>query len=427
MSGMQTRYLLVLVWFIVLVGCSPTTAVTPTAATPTTVALVTDAHTATQTQIPTATITPTITNTPSVTPTPTDTSIPTSTPAVTATNIPDVLSEMPEYSQDATVIVAGTYVFEITATNVRTEIGTYIAPNDRTYLTFEGNLYNYGQQHTDFFRTDFELEMVTGERISPNILLMAALKEEAYPEREYPSRSSLRINTLGLATRQWTPIFLTYEVPLNYESVNLIFRPANIDPPSVVGLWIVQSDNMDTLTSYKAYQDGEPHYDLQFELSQNHEALEEIIDDEVITLDNCFGTEVLARSQSFEQVLEPSFEIGNMVQGAANFGIAALPDIIPFQDLLSNSVISSMMESEFVQNYSLSEDDSFTFTREETLQAAPGTMTNYRLTWYRVTVQGTLIMHIGSHNYYIPYTLTNRLRSELISLPPGDCSARESE
>ncbi len=355
---------------------------------------------------------------PTFTPIPTDTPFPTNTPAPSPTSLPQRLDILPEYNVNDVVVIAGAYVFQIMGVDMRDQIGNSTPNEGNQFLVIDGILYNYTDADQSFFRTDFELVQANQDSILPNVERMEDLQDSdiGYSETNFPARSVIRLNVLNIPAHQWKSTFLVYEVPEDISEITLNFSPANISPPSAMGLWIVEDIDSNEIDIYKAYDNGIALYSIDFEFTNRRVQLEELIDEELIEVDNCFGNATVTRTFTFREEIETSYNIGTSV-ATAGLDVAGSAA----GALMGNPIIGQILTTGFTGFFDIEESEVIEVTREEQLSAAPNTMTRYQLSWYRVTLQGTLQMQVGGENFYVPYTITDRLRSSLVSLTPGIC------
>jgi hypothetical protein len=389
---MYLRHLFFVALLVVLVACSPSTN-----------------NQNTQTNI-SATVTEITTDS-------TVRSLPSSTPRPSATPLPSRLETMPEsFNLGDVTVVADSFAFQITRTYTLAQLNDWTPPENKTYFIMEGILFNYSEIRQEFFRTNFELETVSGEKILPNLDLMAALQTSQYPELDYPGQRHFLSKALPIDAYSWQNTFLVYEMPTPIEKALLHFTPLDRPTASSIEMWFLVGDTQNELRVFEAYDNAVQQYELEFNFDNQETIIEDIIDEQVITVDNCFGTEVIDRSRQFSESTEVFYTFGFGAAAGAGLGTG-----IGVGGLLLNSIIGDIVGVNFSLNYQVNQGDSITETIEETLRAAPATITNYQLTWYRVTVQGMMRLRLGGENFYVPYSLTNRLRADVVSLPAGLC------
>ena len=355
---------------------------------------------------------------PTFTSTPTDTPFPTNTPISSPTPLPEQLNIMPDYNVNDVVVIAGAYVFQIMGVEIGDQIGDRTPTEGKQFLIFDGILYNYSDNEQSFFRTAFDIVHSDLDNILPNVERMEDLQESdsAYSEIGFPGRSVVRLNVLNIPAHQWQSTFLVYEVPLDITEFSIDFSPNNTSPPSSIGLWLIEDTETNEIEIYKAYDNEVALYSIDFEFTNRRLQLEELIDEELIEVDNCFGNATVTRTFTFREEIETSYTIGASV-ATAGLDVAGTTA----GALMGNPIVGQILASGFTGFFDIEESEVIEVTREEQLSAAPRTITRYQLSWYRVTLQGTLQMQVGGESFYIPYTITDRLRSDLVSLTPGIC------
>ena len=340
------------------------------------------------------------------------------TPVASPTPLPDVLAEMPIFGERDVAFTIGTFAFQVTDVHKVEAVDNKQAGAGKVFLIMEGRLFNFGENSQKFYRTNFEITLTDDTELLPDLDLMDKLQEVQYLDRDYPRRSSLPINALAVDARAWREIFVAYEVPATIEVFDMTFSPNDMQIPSEARLWLLNTGN--DLVLYKATADDAPAYTIDFNFANTQIELEELIDTEVIEIDNCFGTAEISRTQTFQEEIISSYTLGDVAQDVgSNFLNPALE--MGIQLLQLNPITALLLLTDFGTQNNVRSGDTITITRTENLSAAAGTKPRFQLSWYRVTIQGTMQLNIGGDNYYIPFTLTNRLRSELESLPPGEC------
>lgn len=413
---------------------SPTLTATETASpTPTLTATQTASNTPTLTPTSTLTLTPTITpsptvtNTPTITPTLTLTNTATTTPFPDNTALPAILTPQPVLEGTPAVVphdvisVAEDFGVRITSSYTLDQIGDEATAANETYLIFEADLLNYNEDDQNFFRTDFELILENGERVLPNLDAMFELQQERYFNRDYPRRSAIRINSLNVDANEWLPIFLVYRVPASTSAPTLRFRPAGIRPATTMQLWLLPDAESETFRIHKATDNANALYQITFAPTDRAESVAEEIDRERVTIDNCFGTEERFSTRSLEGSSLAAIEIGAIIVTNPQTS----DDLVNQRDLaepvLNNTFVRELISEAISQNHDVVDGARLTIPIDERVGAAPETQAEYELSWSQVTTQGVLHLEVGGYNYYVPYTVTDRLRSDLVSLPAEEC------
>lgn len=361
--------------------------------------------TATQTNIPTSTFTSTATFTPTPIP-----------PSPTKTPIPEELSQIPLTFADAdTSVAADLVVFQVTDVFGLSSIG------DRTvkssvdqFLTIEAYIYNYSDSPVTVFKSDFKATFINTNSIrindvEPDVDLMRVLKDERYSDRDWPAQNWRFDRKFIIEPKRSKPIFLVYEVPKEITAFSLQFTPNNVNPPPTLGIWLPKSDN-GKYSFFKVSTNNEPIFDFEF-LPETVTELLEVVDTRTESLDNCFGSSELERETGLDRTISleiittaDSGELGKLLNFLPGFQTftAALGDLIGV-------------------HYERTEGEVMTFTDATRLRAAPGKHTEYRVTYYKVNLDGKIRIHIGDETFDVPYSIGDRLRTAVVSLPVIPC------
>lgn len=404
----KSMMLLIILLVVVIVGCTASPS-TSSNTTPTVQAAATDTPPPSSTSLPTET------------PLPTETAFPTITPTPRPTSIPERLEEIPEqFDADDVVVVGGTIAYQILDIYKRDSISDASPEDGMAYFVFDSLLFNYSQSDEDVFRTDFQLQLPNGEVVYPSVDLMVDLQNTQYPNRDFPGRSAIPFNTYTIPFKSWERTFLVYELPTDANEFTLQFGPNNLEPRATLRMWLATDDD-ETFTVLKAATNGDPNFSLDFETISTQTEVEKIVDQEVIELDNCFGTETLRRTVSLEHEMKVDFSIGERGYQTTDQA-TELTTRASTLFFLSNPAIRAVVVEGIISRFDLREDEVLRVVREEQFSAEAGTKPRYRMTWYTAQVSGTVALNLSGRNVYIPYTLNNRLRGDLESLEPATCT-----
>jgi hypothetical protein len=149
--------------------------------------------------------------------------------------------------------------------------------------------------------------------------------------------------------------------------------------------------------------------DIEFEVDRISSRITKVIDiDEDVIVDNCFGTETITRTVSYTQEETTQLLIEDEKRLRLSFG--RLP------------VIGRLIRAEIRDRHQTTEGTSTTKVHTESLSASPGTKPRWKLRWYLESLDGVMLLRLGDDVFEIPYTVKDRLRSELISIPSEPCN-----
>lgn len=146
---------------------------------------------------------------------------------------------------------------------------------------------------------------------------------------------------------------------------------------------------------------------VNIELIPQDETLETVIDSEEVEVDNCYGTTEITRKFTFEK--QESFKATYSTTSRA-------ADV-----RIGSAYIAALLNQRLTQAFGEITLDQLTSSRTEELAAAVGTRPRWRMEWYLVSVNGIARVTVGDYHYDIPYTRTDRLRSQLVSIPSEPC------
>lgn len=176
---------------------------------------------------------------------------------------------------------------------------------------------------------------------------------------------------------------------------------------------IVQSDASADEVEYLALKEsvnGVLTYTVSYNTVDSTSAeVSEIIDSKVVLVDNCFGTAELSRAMEVSLTEESGFETIVEIQGKVT-------------GLGLNPFLSGVFEGFARRMHQKMEKQELTIAYSEEVKAAAGTRAQYRLDVYKVSYSGLMVFSVGSSQLDVPYKLTNKLRTELVSEPTEPCS-----
>lgn len=352
--------------------------------------------------------TPTVTNSPTLTPT--------VTPTPTITPIPDVLDEMPaEITDDELAIAAGNFLFQITEVTRLKQIADSQPDSGNGYLVLHGYLYNYSDAEKKFHDVNFQIDFDEHQNVNPLLPLMEKLQQSTYPQARYPDCRTFWCRDFIVPAKKAQEIILVYEVPLEIDHLKLDFQPTDVAERSQVGIILIplsdtNAERLDYL-GLKESVGGRPTFSISFgEIDPASASVSQIVDTETYIVDNCFGTEILKRGIEISSRHASRFEVIDELSGSLK-GIFTVQLLNGLFEAYARRVHEKMEEQELV------------ITRKEEVTAAPGTKTQWRLDVYKVSFAGKMIFSVGTRNFEVPYTLSDKLRTELVSVPTEPCPA----
>ncbi len=403
--------IITLIVFFILSGCSsansPSSVVIQSTSTPTV--------TLTSTSIITAT--PTLTPTSTATPIPTSTSTPTPIPPTpTKTPIPEVLNQLPlTFADTDTSVVAGLAVFQVTDVYGLSSIGlASTAPAQQQYLTIEGYVYNYSDTDLTVYNSDFKATFIDTNStklsdVEPVVELMRLLKDAKYPDKDWPAQNWRVDRKFSVTAKHVRPIFLVYQVPVEITAISLQFTPFNFVPPPVLGIWLPKSDS-GNYTFFKVSSNDKPTFKHEF-LPETVTEITEVVDSRTESLDNCFGNSEIERETGLDRTI--SLEITTSADsGELGPLLSFLPGFQTFTKILGDLI---------GVHYERTQGEAMTFTDATRMRAASGTHTVYRVTYYKVNLAGKIRIYIGDKSFDVPYTIGDRLRTDIVSQPAIPC------
>jgi hypothetical protein len=311
-------------------------------------------------------------------------------------------------------IISGEYQLQIVETFGLRQIGEQRVETGQLFLVLRGYLYNYSSADREFHDVDFQVSLAGQGDATPDVSLMSVLQAASFPAARYPDCNILRCQDFVLAAKQAQEIILVYVAPATLDHVIIKFTPAGIRPPVELGLLLIPREDSDARINYLALKesvDGQPAYTLQHSLANGDDAeVSEVIDSESMVVDNCFGTGTITRQIAISTNEASQFELTEEIRGSI-MGVGPIPFLNGLFELYARRVHNKVEEREL------------TITRTEQVTAAPGTRTGWRLETYKVSFTGMMIFTVGSRVLEVPYQLSNRLRTELTSVPADPCPA----
>lgn len=399
---------------LLLSGCGSAVASTPTVEKLATSTMIpptaTPSLTFTPTGTPTFTLTPTSTFTATLTPT--ETYTPTSTFTPTLTPIPDILGNIaPEFDMNDFSVTSGQFQLQITEILSLKNInnGEYTPDAGNHYLVLHGYLYNYSEQDQNFSELDFQADFNQVDNVTPRTDLMYALKQTQYPDAGYPERNFFGSPKFNVPANRAVEVILAYEAPVTVDYMKLYFNPGGVQPRSSMGILLFKQADTNQYALLKESIDGNTRFTVEF-ADITAGTFEELIDRQIEVIDNCFNDEARSKSLTYEQ--SEAFEITLGTQKTINLDASRYFLSVAFNGLLNYSI---------AQHHEKTNTNELTISQTENLTAAPHKKTVWEFQAYKVSLSGTMVVKFGEQSFEVPYTISDRLRVEVISLPADPC------
>lgn len=375
----------------------------------------TDMPTVTSTNTPLPTLTPSATSTPTSTPTLTLTRTP------TPTAIPELLDDLPTSFRDGDLtIVSKKLAFQIL--RVDSVETSFAAPENtnRKFILVRGIVYNYDEKDYDLHDVDFTLMTDdTTTAITPNYEMMVQLHEQFYRDHRYPEKNLLFEPNYTVPALKASRTLLVYEVSNDIQRFTFYFMTDT--PRARLGVLLIPNGPNAYLPLKESENDVVKYV---IEVLPQREVIEELLDIEEVDVDNCYGTDTITRRFTFTQETINDFKIGATDSGAGasiRLGTGQVLGALgaaPFASLLPDLEVAARSANALEEQVSMSK---LVQMRTEELTASPGTRPRWQMKWYRVAIQGELLVNIGEQEVYIPYLITENLRSSLESVPSDPC------
>lgn len=331
----------------------------------------------------------------------------TPTPSPTPTAIPSVLGALPDvFSETDISAVHDNYVFQITQMRELSLVGSRRPNTNKRFIEISGYVYNYSNEPITLHDIDFDLAYELDENavtVQPSSELLAILKTTEKPNLEYPDRNLAFYSDFVVPAKTAKATLLIYEVDSGIDLYRLAFisDQQNLE---IIGLPI-EGDN-----EYLVYKvDTRASLDVEFDVDRIVSRITKVIDvNEDVVVDNCFGTETITRTVSYTQEETTQLLIEDEQRLRLSFG--RLP------------IIGRLIRADIRNRHQTTEGISTTKVHTESLSASPGTRPRWKLRWYYESLDGVMLLRLGDDVFEIPYTVKDRLRSELISIPSVPCS-----
>lgn len=305
-----------------------------------------------------------------------------------------------EMEPDKPSIIVGGYDIQINHI-WRTQAASNIQPANGQFLVIEIDLYNYSDEKLCLRKTDFEA-MVDGQEIEPE--RMYQVQQEFFGGNvSYPPTEGS--TCLGDA-RSWDT-FIAYDVSEDITAIAIDYSPER--ETINFELWLMPEADS---TYQFALAEVNGTRQIEFgELVYLEETLEDIIDTEQLTLDNCNSDaeRTATRELTREEIRDVSVQNVSGVDGLSGGYQAA----------------EVRVGIRYLQTESESESTRVTYRSEESFTIPPGAIAEYEIVWSTVSKQGELEVIQGAQTYTVPFTITDSLRADVRALPVTSCDAAE--
>ncbi len=278
-------------------------------------------------------------------------------------------------------------------------------PGNGVFLILEINLYNYTSEPVCFGKQAIK---ATYDEITVEPTKMSQVQQQYYPNKGYlPGEKPHCIDRY-----QMFDTFLVYDVPSGLPALTLDFRPTETTQLKF-SLWMNKEPEQADYVFALAQLDGQDYIEIV-----NVEAVEtigKVIESYPLSIENCFGTADRISQVAYTQQEENL--TGQETVNTYHAGLG-LPIPVPY--------LRNLLQAELSLGRQMSSIDgeiySLTVTMVEQVGAAPGTHSNYQITWVSVNANGTVEVKIGDNTFFVPFSVENRIRGKVETLPPTPCN-----
>lgn len=292
-------------------------------------------------------------------------------------------------------------------------------PINNGYLIMDIKLHNYSHEPWCITKFNFPA-LFDGTDIFPEKLYQ--IQQALYPDiLTYPAGD--QNNPKCLQFLETWETFVAYDLKPEIEelSLRLITPTQSVDYTLWLNLLYDQTYN------YMLYRIENRN---QIEINDiravaTRPTVEQLLDSQVISVENCFGTDTRQTTVSFSQTLtrEIRVEENSYTQTAIRAGIRLPLMALPI--IFLNRAIGVSFDARNVSSESTikidAEINSIIGSVNETLSASAGTNTNFEVNWYLVSLAGEMEVAIKGQDFTIPFFINDRIRSEVKSLPQTPC------
>ncbi len=286
------------------------------------------------------------------------------------------------------------------------------------FLVMDATIYNYAEDercYADHSIPAFlKQEGEEDKKILPTY--MGEIRDAFYPLRNYPGTDVIgaREGPLCLKGYHKANTVLVYQLPGDLSELKMTFGPKSGNflglgdqvEPTEFRLWLQRQEGSEYSFAVVSV-DGEAQITIvDWRLAETD--IERVYDTEVVSLENCQG--VASRKSTRTLTREVSITAKIEEEVFANFSI---PVPIP--------LLNGILQTEVEKRSTTEENERLSFQISEEIEVPPGAIVNYEFVWYLVSAEGEMDAAIGDQIITIPFTLDDRIRGEVRSLPPSDC------
>lgn len=330
------------------------------------------------------------------------------TATFTRTPVPEFVGARPQSfaAHDYSTMV-GDIRFQVATATRLDRIGDQAPAAGQQYLLIDGYIYNYGDPAITLHDIDFDLIYMSGsDTISrlPDTGLLSKFREEAHPDLVYPDRNLPLYPDYNVSGRMIRPVSLIYDVPLTIDLIQLAFLQ---EEPNLSLLLLFDT----AAAEYRIYK-IDPGAENAISLTFADAVVQgsEVLSEQNVVVDNCFGTTDLARTFDFDYLASARLEV----------------EAQPGQSLdpLELAILRDRLTSALRERYQITDADlsPTEYTRNEVLSAAPGTKPRWQFVWLQSTRSGYVQLHLGDDVFSLPYTVYDAVSYDLRSIPTEGCS-----
>lgn len=303
-------------------------------------------------------------------------------------------------------------------------------PDDRDqYLVVEINVYNYSSEELCVNREDFPRLRETDEILPTQ---MHRVRDEFYEGMIYPPRAEN--DRYCLEPLSVWETFLAYDTYRDIGDITLEFSPNNTS--TSLTLMLLPTD--DDYAFATSAINGES-VTVVGNVVITDEVRTQVLESRTAILDNCLGSSERSRTDTIEHEEEFGVEVQTSIRHTSGSGaqlesveskrIRIRPPIPIIGDILAidiNDLVVNLGGS--IGDVNVEETTTNETTRRVihssiavTTTAAPGTRESTLVTWYLVNKLGYVETTINGTLYQVPFSITDTLEAEPVSLPPETC------
>ncbi|MBX3081867.1 MAG: hypothetical protein KF716_09565 [Anaerolineae bacterium] len=340
------------------------------------------------------------------------------TATLTPTPIPKPLATLPEkISDDDLAIANGNLVVQITRIRVLENKEKMSATGANRLLGLNVILYNYSDSTQTFNDNDFNFRYGDSQS-TPSVDLMdvacTTLLEKSSPCA--PRRNVFWDKDFNISPKDWVETILVFEVPNIPDRAVLEFSPVNL-PKKNIGIWLIDLGQGEYF-GVKESADGQNLYTTEVKVT--NESFDTLIDSYVVDIKNCFASTILEEERNVSKTETSSLMTGATLEWKGVPIEFSMLSGIPFlKSVVDNTVRAFLVTRKSERN----EGESITYSTVHRMRANPHSWTRYQINIYLVSIQGIVTIRVGNRLIEVPFQITQRIRSEAVSIPDGVCSS----